>query len=136
MAKKGDFFVEKSLSLSSLRCQLLLWSGFLSGSLFSQFLNTDFYLRSLNLPHQEKTLLVGLVSQKKWHVSYLASWILEKPPPYFAGAIYVKENNFLPEGNFYKLRLFSSIKLNYNYWDLVLGCSQLSGLSHYKIAEN
>ena len=40
-------------------------------------------------------------------------------PLYFTGAIYVKENNSLPEGNFYKLGLLSSIKLNYNYSDLV-----------------
>ena len=25
---------------------------------------------------------------------------IRKPSPYFTGAIYVKENNFLPEGNF------------------------------------
>ena len=136
MAKKGDFFVEKSLSLSSLRCQLLLWSGFLSGSLFSQFLNTDFYLRSLNLPHQKKIVRGFSQSEEMTFYFYLASWILKKPPPYFTGAIYVKENNFLPEGNFYKLCLLSSIKLNYNYGDLVLDSSLFSRLSHYKIAEN
>ena len=58
---------------------------------------------------------MGLVSQK---TDIFLTWLpryMKKPPPYFTGAIYVKENNFLPEGNFYKLRLFSSIKLNYNY---------------------